>query len=219
MLSAYLALVAGSEGLVPEGLLYAPVPVLLWAAIRFGTVGASLAFMALLSVFLTAALWGGPFVALFSELAVLNLQQFLFLTAAPYYFVAIVVDQNAGIERSLHESESRFRNLAETAPAMIWMSGPAGASVPGIVAVVKANAYGHGAVPVAKALENAGATMLACADVEEAVTLRRAGVGVDILVFGALGVSDVSGIFEYRLDAYDLDAVGRSRRCRRRRRA
>ena len=76
---------------------------------------------------------------------------------------------------------------------------PAGASVPGIVAVVKANAYGHGAVPVAKALENAGATMLACADVEEAVTLRRAGVGVDILVFGALGVSDVSGIFEYRL--------------------
>ena len=76
---------------------------------------------------------------------------------------------------------------------------PAGASVPGIVAVVKANAYGHGAVPVAKALESAGATMLACADVEEAVTLRRAGVGVDILVFGALGVSDVSGIFEYRL--------------------
>jgi alanine racemase len=76
---------------------------------------------------------------------------------------------------------------------------PAGASVPGIVAVVKANAYGHGAVPVAKALENAGATMLACADVEEAVTLRRAGVGVDILVFGALGVSDVSGIFDHRL--------------------
>jgi alanine racemase len=64
---------------------------------------------------------------------------------------------------------------------------------------VKANAYGHGAVPVAKALENAGATMLACADIEEAVTLRRAGVGVDILVFGALGVSDVSGIFDHRL--------------------
>jgi alanine racemase len=74
-----------------------------------------------------------------------------------------------------------------------------GTAAPGIVAVVKANAYGHGAVPVAKALENAGATMLACADIEEAVTLRRAGVGVEILVFGALGVSDVSGIFEHRL--------------------
>ena len=70
---------------------------------------------------------------------------------------------------------------------------------PGIVAVVKANAYGHGAVPVAQALENAGATMLACADIEEAVTLRRAGIGVEILVFGALGVSDVSGVFDYRL--------------------
>ena len=72
-------------------------------------------------------------------------------------------------------------------------------SAPGIVAVVKANAYGHGAVPVAQALENAGATMLACADIEEAVTLRRAGIGVEILVFGALGVSDVSGVFDYRL--------------------
>jgi alanine racemase len=74
-----------------------------------------------------------------------------------------------------------------------------GASVPGIVAVVKANAYGHGAVPVAAALEKAGATMLACADIEEAVALRRAGIGVEILVFGALGVSDVSGVFDYRL--------------------
>ena len=74
-----------------------------------------------------------------------------------------------------------------------------GAPAPGIVAVVKANAYGHGAVPVAQALEKAGATMLACADIEEAVTLRRAEIGVEILVFGALGVSDVSGVFDYRL--------------------
>jgi alanine racemase len=72
-------------------------------------------------------------------------------------------------------------------------------AVPGIVAVVKANAYGHGAMPVALALEKAGATMLACADIEEAVALRRAGIGVEILVFGAVGVSDVSGIFEHRL--------------------
>ena len=74
-----------------------------------------------------------------------------------------------------------------------------GATAPGVVAVVKANAYGHGAVPVAQALEQAGATMLACADIEEAITLRLAGIGVEILVFGALGVSDVSGVFDYRL--------------------
>ena len=74
-----------------------------------------------------------------------------------------------------------------------------GSGPPGIVAVVKANAYGHGAVPVALALERAGATMLACADIEEAVVLRRAGVRAEILVFGALGVSDVSGVVDYDL--------------------
>jgi alanine racemase len=74
-----------------------------------------------------------------------------------------------------------------------------GSTAPSILAVVKANAYGHGAVPVALALEEAGATMLACADIEEGVVLRRAGVRVPILVFGALSVSDLDGLFEYRL--------------------
>ena len=70
---------------------------------------------------------------------------------------------------------------------------------PAIIAVVKANAYGHGAERVALALEAAGATMLACADIEEGIVLRRAGVGVPILVFGALSVSHLDGVFEYAL--------------------
>lgn len=70
---------------------------------------------------------------------------------------------------------------------------------PGIIAVVKANAYGHGAGAVGQTLAQAGATMLACADIEEGIALRRAGVEADILVFGALGISDVSGLFEHRL--------------------
>ena len=78
-------------------------------------------------------------------------------------------------------------------------AGHDGRTPPGVIAVVKANAYGHGAAPVGIALERAGATLLACADIEEAVTLRRAGVRSEILVFGALGVSDVSGIFDYKL--------------------
>src|ERR671914_819156 len=59
---------------------------------------------------------------------------------------------------------------------------------PKIIAVVKANAYGHGAREVGLALERAGAAMLACADIEEGVGLRRAGVRIPILVFGALGI-------------------------------
>jgi alanine racemase len=72
-------------------------------------------------------------------------------------------------------------------------------SPPRIIAVVKANAYGHGSERVAVALEAAGADLLACADIEEAVVLRRAGVRVPILIFGALSVSDLDGLFEYAL--------------------
>ena len=70
---------------------------------------------------------------------------------------------------------------------------------PAVIAVVKANAYGHGAPQVAAALEHAGAAMLACADIEEAIVLRDAGVRVPILVFGALSVSDLDGIFAHDL--------------------
>jgi alanine racemase len=70
---------------------------------------------------------------------------------------------------------------------------------PGIIAVVKANAYGHGAGQVARALEAAGADLLACADIEEGAALRAAGVAAEILVFGALSVSDLDGLFDCRL--------------------
>jgi alanine racemase len=70
---------------------------------------------------------------------------------------------------------------------------------PGVIAVVKANAYGHGAGQVALALEDAGADLLACADIEEGAALRAAGVRTDILVFGALSVSDLDGLFDCRL--------------------
>jgi alanine racemase len=70
---------------------------------------------------------------------------------------------------------------------------------PRIIAVVKANAYGHGASEVGLALERAGAALLACADIEEGIVLRRAGVRIPILVFGALGISDLDGVFEFDL--------------------
>jgi alanine racemase len=72
-------------------------------------------------------------------------------------------------------------------------------TAPGIIAVVKANAYGHGAVRVARALEEAGATWLAVADIEEGMQLREAGTRARILIFGALSVSDLDGLFEYDL--------------------
>ncbi len=80
-----------------------------------------------------------------------------------------------------------------------YVSSEHGRTAPAIIGVVKANAYGHGAPRVALALEEAGATMLACADIEEGIVLRQAGVRVAILVFGALSVSDLDGLFDFAL--------------------
>lgn len=53
-----------------------------------------------------------------------------------------------------------------------------------VCAVVKADAYGHGAIAVAKTALQAGADRLAVAIVAEAIELRRAGIEVPILVLG-----------------------------------
>jgi alanine racemase len=89
--------------------------------------------------------------------------------------------------------KSNYRRIVE------YLSAAAGDCTPDVIAVVKANAYGHGAGQVALALEEAGADLVACADIEEGHALREAGVGAEILVFGALSVSDLDGLFDCRL--------------------
>ncbi len=92
----------------------------------------------------------------------------------------------------LNAIKSNYRAIVEHVAAD-------GGRAPGVIAVVKANAYGHGAAQVARALEDAGANLVACADIEEGATLRAAGVRSEILVFGALSVSDLDGLFDCRL--------------------
>ena len=102
----------------------------------------------------------------------------------------------------LEALKSNFLAISEflrAASAAERVPGHPPVTPPGIIGVVKANAYGHGAARVGLALQEAGATMLACADIEEAIVLRKAGVTVEILVFGALGVSDLAGVFDYDL--------------------
>jgi len=55
-----------------------------------------------------------------------------------------------------------------------------------VMPIVKANAYGHGLVEVARHLVALGASSLGVAFLEEAVALREAGVGVPILVMGGI---------------------------------
>ncbi len=102
----------------------------------------------------------------------------------------------------LDATRHNYRAITEylTAEAALNRSAGRGAAdAPGIIAVVKANAYGHGAVRVARALEDAGATWLAVADLEEGMELRESGARARILIFGALSVSDLDGVFTHDL--------------------
>ena len=56
----------------------------------------------------------------------------------------------------------------------------------GVMAIVKANAYGHGAVPLAWHLTSQGVEMLGVGDSQEAIELRRAGIPGRILILGAV---------------------------------
>lgn len=59
-------------------------------------------------------------------------------------------------------------------------------------AVVKADAYGHGAVPVARAALRGGAALLAVATAEEAVELRASGLDARLLIMGALSAEELA---------------------------
>jgi len=100
------------------------------------------------------------------------------------------------IRAFLAQANSEPRTLAPDAPSHPRTLAP---RTPDVIAVVKANAYGHGSERVGVALEQAGADVLACADIEEGIVLRRAGVTRPILIFGALSVSDLDGLFEHAL--------------------
>ncbi|HET7838640.1 MAG TPA: alanine racemase [Rectinemataceae bacterium] len=75
----------------------------------------------------------------------------------------------------------------------------AGAGVK-VMAVVKANAYGHGIVRVARELLAEGADHIGVAYLEEGVCLREAGIETPILVFGAPNHDQIPSFIEYDLE-------------------
>ena len=68
-----------------------------------------------------------------------------------------------------------------------------------VMAVVKANGYGHGAVEVARTALANGAEWLGVARLPEAIPLREAGFGVPILVFGYTPPADAGRLIDYDL--------------------
>ncbi len=75
-------------------------------------------------------------------------------------------------------------DLAALAANYRALRGAVGPGV-GVIAVVKADAYGHGAVPVARLLDGLGVRGFGVATVEEGVELRDAGIRAPVLILGA----------------------------------
>ena len=67
------------------------------------------------------------------------------------------------------------------------------------LAVVKADAYGHGAIPVSKKLEELGADFLGVATVKEGVELRNGGIKGPILVLSGIYQEEVEDVLAYQL--------------------
>jgi alanine racemase len=93
-----------------------------------------------------------------------------------------------------------------------------------VMAVVKANGYGHGAVAVARTALAGGAEWLGVARLPEAIPLREAGIDAPILVFGYTPPAEAGRLIDYDLRqsvyslaaarAYSAAAAGRGRRMR-----
>ena len=76
-----------------------------------------------------------------------------------------------------------------------------------LMAVVKADAYGHGAVPVAQACRAAGADAFAVATVEEGVALRAAGIAEPILLLSQPPIEAIGELLDHDImpSVYDLE--------------
>lgn len=68
-----------------------------------------------------------------------------------------------------------------------------------IMVTVKADAYGHGLIPVASKLAVCGADFFGVASIDEGILLRKAGINLPILVLGMILKEDIKPLFKYGL--------------------
>ena len=83
-----------------------------------------------------------------------------------------------------------------------------------VMAVVKADAYGHGDVEVAAALQKEGVQDFAVATVDEAVNLRKSGISGQILILGYTPICEVDSLLAYDITQAIPDEVYAQRLCK-----
>ena len=92
---------------------YLPVPFLLWAAVRFGPLGASggLSLITLVAIFATLS-GGAHFDADAAAAVLFSIQLVLFCAAVPFMFLSVLSNQQRKTAVSLRESEQKLRQLS-----------------------------------------------------------------------------------------------------------
>lgn len=117
ILAGHLAFGTQAGGLdFAEARFYAPVPLLFWAAVRFGMFGASGAIMLLAFFSVGAAVHGmGPFLEQTPRETAFVLQCFLLLRAAPLYLVAVLIEQMKNTELELRQKRDELAHVARIA--------------------------------------------------------------------------------------------------------
>ncbi len=111
---------------VAQVLRYMPVPLLLWAAVRFGPLGVagSLSLITILAI-AGVAHGRGPFVAASSEESVLGLQMFLIVIGVPLFFLAALVRERQVAQTLLEQSQERYRAVVAGFPhGVVLLFGP-----------------------------------------------------------------------------------------------
>ena len=102
-------------------LLYAPVPFLLWAALRLGPLGTSKSLLTVAMFVIWGAIHGhGPFVAALPEQSVLSIQLFLSVLSITLLLLSAVIEQNGQTAKALRDSEERFRLAISAAKMGTW---------------------------------------------------------------------------------------------------
>ena len=102
-------------------LLYLPLPFMIWAAVRFGSRGASAAICTLTFLAIWSAGHGyGPFSTRSPEENALSIQMFLIVMSIPLLLLAAVVEERSKGATTLLEREDRMNLAAESANLAFW---------------------------------------------------------------------------------------------------
>ncbi len=102
-------------------LLYAPIPLLIWAALRFGVGGISASMLVITILAITGTMRGrGPFLTQTPSENATALQLFLLMAATPLFLLAAAIDDERRSKEAVRVSEERMSLAAESAQLAMW---------------------------------------------------------------------------------------------------